>query len=56
MTPAHGRVSIVKVHTYSISRREFILRTCDIGAIWHLTPRKISPSQDSCFEHKVTGK
>ena len=49
-------VYIVTVHKYSISRRGFILRTCDVGAVWHLTPRKISPSQDSCFGHKVTGK
>ena len=47
---------IVTVHKYSISIREFILRTCDIGAVCHLSPRKISPSQDSCFGHKVTGK
>ena len=26
------------------------------GAVWHLTLRKISPSQDSYFEHMVTGK
>ena len=49
-------ITCVTVHKYSISGREFILRTCDVGAVWHLTPRKISPSQNACFGHKVTGK
>ena len=41
---------------YLLITQEFILHTCDVGAVWHLIPRKISPSQDSCFGHKVTGK
>ena len=40
----------------SISGRDFILSACDVGAVWHLTFRKISPSQDSFFEHMVSGK
>ena len=34
----------VTVHKILIPGREFILRTCDVGTVWHLTPRKISPS------------
>ena len=33
-------------HKIFISGREFILCACDVGAVWHLTLHKISPSQD----------
>ena len=36
-----------------ISGQEFILCACDVGVVWHLTLRKINPSQDSCFAHMV---
>ena len=49
-------MTIVTGHKISILWREFILHTCDVGVVWHLTPCKISPSQDSCFGHRGTGK
>ena len=35
---------------------EFIFRTCEVVAVWHLIPRKISPSYDSFFGHIGTGR
>ena len=37
-------VYIVTVPKIFIPGRKFIFRTCEVGAVWHLIPRKISPS------------
>ena len=37
-------LNTVTVHKIFIPGREFILCTCHVGAVWHLTPCKISPS------------
>ena len=37
-------------------RREFISRTCEDGAAWHLIPRRISSSKDSLFGCRETGR
>ena len=37
-------IYIVTVHKIFIPGREFILRTCDVGAVWHLIPCNLSPS------------
>ena len=38
-----------------IPRREFIFRTCEDGAVWHLIPRRISPCSESFLGHLGTG-
>ena len=38
-----------------IPLREFIFRTCEDGAVWHLIPRRISPCSESFFGHIATG-
>ena len=47
-----------KLHlrNFQQAKIQFISCTCDVGAVWHLTLCKISPSQNSCFGHKATGK
>ena len=37
-------ICIVTWHKIFILRREFIFRTCEVGAVWYLIPRRISPS------------
>ena len=37
-------IHIVTWYKIFIPRREFIFRTCEDGAAWHLIPRKISSS------------
>ena len=39
-----------------IPGQEFIFRPCEVGAVWHLIHRKISPSSDSFFGHMGTGR
>ena len=38
-----------------IPRREFIFRTCEDGAVWHLIPRRISSCSESILGHIGTG-
>ena len=37
-------IATVTWHKIFIPRREFIFRTCEVGAVWHLIHRKISSS------------
>ena len=39
-----------------IPRQEFIFRTCEDRAAWHLIPRRISSSKDSLFGCRETGR
>ena len=38
-----------------IPKRDFILRTCEAGADWHLIPCRISPCSESFLGHIGTG-
>ena len=45
----------VTAKLFKIPRREFIFRTCEDGAVWHLIPRRISPCSESFLGHIGTG-
>ena len=47
---------IVTGNEIFIPGREFILLTCEVGAVWHLTPHKIRSSKDSFFGQMGTGR
>ena len=38
-----------------IPKRDFIFRTCEDGANWHLIPRRISPCSESFLGYIGTG-